>query len=134
MRRRPVITDFTCEYVNEIGAKLAGRSVEELIGRPVSEVSAGSLESVLFDRCREVLDSGRPWQEQISTPGSSPGNGPVWDVKVVRVELDSVAVSYREITEQIRQHSKLEHAAQEAGDAAQRAAQLQHTPLGPVRA
>src|SRR5690348_10667703 len=82
------IVDFVCEYVNEIGAKLAGRTVEELIGRPISAVSRESMEWGLFDQYREVAEGGRPWRQQLS----SPVTGQAWDLKIVGVELGFVAV------------------------------------------
>jgi PAS domain-containing protein len=115
------IVDFTCEYVNETGAKLAGRTAEELVGRRVSEVSPGSQEWGLFDRYRVVADGGRPWREQLN----SQVTGQVWDLKIVCVELGFVAVSYREITEQIGQQEQLEHAVEQARAAADRTAHLQ---------
>jgi PAS domain-containing protein len=95
------ITDFTCEYVNEVGAKLTGRTAEELIGRPISEVSPGSAELGLFDRYRQVAEGGRSWREQFA----SPGTGQFWEIKIVRVEFDIISVSYREVTEQVSRRS-----------------------------
>jgi PAS domain-containing protein len=116
-----VIADFSCEYVNEIGAKLAGRTVEDLIGRLVSEVSPASLESGLFDRYRQVAEGGRPWRQQFTAQAS----GQVWDLKIVHVEMGFVAVSYREITEQMGHQEQLERVAEQAQAAAARAAHLQ---------
>ncbi len=116
-----VIVDFTCEYVNEIGAKLTGRTAEDLIGRPVSEVSPGSTEYGLFDRYRQVAEGGRPWLQQFS----SAVTGQVWEIKIVRVDLGFVAVSYREITEQVGQQEQLQRAAEEARAAAARTERLQ---------
>ncbi len=117
-----VITDFTCEYVNEVGAKLAGRTAEDLIGRRVTEVSPGSIEHGLFNRYRQVAEGGQAWRERFS----SPVTGQVWEIKIVQVETGFVAISYREVTDQIGQQERLEHAAEQARVSAGRAAQLQH--------
>jgi serine phosphatase RsbU (regulator of sigma subunit)/PAS domain-containing protein len=115
------IVDFRCEYVNEIGAKLAGRTVEDLVGRRVSAVSPGSLEWGLFDRYRAVAEGARPWRQQLT----SQVTGQVWDLKIVCVEVGFVAVSYREITEQIGQQELLEQAVEQARAYAARTAHLQ---------
>jgi serine phosphatase RsbU (regulator of sigma subunit)/PAS domain-containing protein len=116
-----VIVDFICEYVNEIGAKLSGHTAEDLIGQRVSALSPGSEEYGLFDRYREVADGGRPWRQQLT----SPVTGQVWEIKIVRVEMGFVAVSYREITEQVSRQEQLEQAAKQARAAAERTEQLQ---------
>jgi serine phosphatase RsbU (regulator of sigma subunit)/PAS domain-containing protein len=115
------ITDFVCEYVNEIGAKLAGRTAEDLVGRLVSEVSPGSGKYGLSDRYRQVAEGGQPWRQHFPTPAT----GQVWEIKIVRVERGFVAVSYREITEQMDRQNELERAAEQAHTAAEHAARLQ---------
>ena len=115
------ITDFTREYVNQIGAKLAGRTVEDLVGRRVSEATSGTVELGLLEHYREVADGGEVWQRQI-TSGST---GQAWEVKVVRVDLEVVAVSYRDITEQAAQQRQLTRSAEQLRAAADRTARLQ---------
>jgi hypothetical protein len=99
-----VVVDFTCEYVNEVGAKLAGCTAEDLIGRLVTEVSPGSFTHGLFDRYREVAEGGRPWRQQFTSAVTAQA----WEIKIVRVELGFVAVSYREVTEQVNHQEELE--------------------------
>ena len=115
------IVDFTREYVNQIGAKLAGSTVEELVGRRVSEVSSRTVEFGLFERLREVADGGETWQQQLASRTTAQ----VWEVKVGRVDVDVVAVSYRDITEQVDQQEQLAHSAAQVRLAAERTAALQ---------
>ncbi|MCA2216581.1 SpoIIE family protein phosphatase [Jidongwangia harbinensis] len=114
------IADFTRVYVNQIGAKLAGSSAEELIGRRV-RADSDTLEPGLFEQLRAVAESGEVWQQQIAPPSS----GQVWELRAVRVEQDFVAVSYREITEQVRQQQQLARNAEQIRAAAERTAALQ---------
>jgi serine phosphatase RsbU (regulator of sigma subunit)/PAS domain-containing protein len=115
------IVDFTREYVNQIGAKLAGSTVEELVGRRVTEDSLGTVEYGLFERYREVADSGEPWQEQVASRTSAL----VWELKVARVDDGVVAVSYRDVTEQVDQQDQLAHSAAQVRAAAERTTALQ---------
>ncbi len=124
------ITDFVCDYVNQLGAKLAGRTAEDVIGHRLSEVSPGSWDNGLFDRYRQVAATGEPWREQRTFPEV----GQVWEVKIARAGAGapSVAVSFREVTGQVAQErhlaavaAKAEEAAARATDAAARATALQ---------
>jgi serine phosphatase RsbU (regulator of sigma subunit)/PAS domain-containing protein len=115
------IIDFTCEYVNQVGAKLIGNTVEETLGRPVSEVSPMLVECGLLDRYREVAERGEPWGEQITARAT----GQVWEVKAVRVTDGFVAVSYRDVTEQAGQQGEILRAADLARAAAERTTALQ---------
>ncbi|TDC41931.1 SpoIIE family protein phosphatase [Micromonospora sp. KC213] len=115
------IAAFTREYVNQIGAKVAGRTVEELVGHRVSETSASSTELGLLPFFRQVADGGEPWQQQLT----SPTTGQVWELKVTRVDVDVVAVSYRDVTEQVGHQLQLESIAAQVRAAATRTAALQ---------
>ncbi len=114
------IVDFDCEYVNQLGAKLAGRAVEDVIGRRLSEVSPNSWDNGMFDRYRTVATTGEPWRQELSYPHVSQ----VWEVKIGRADIDAVAVSFREITEQVDQQEQLRVAAAQAEQAAARASAL----------
>src|SRR4051812_35995620 len=48
------IVDFVCEYVNQIGAKLADRSPEDVIGLRLSVLAPPAGDLDLLERCREV--------------------------------------------------------------------------------
>ncbi len=120
VRDGDTIVDFTFEFVNQIGAKLVGRAVEEFIGRPFREISPATVEFDLLDRYRQVAEGGAPWRGQLSTPAG----GPVWELKAVRVAADFVAVSYRDATEQVGQQQKLLRAAALARQAAEQTAAL----------
>ncbi len=115
------IVDFTREFVNQIGAKLAGSTVEDLVGRRVTEAPSGTLELGLFERYREVADGGEPWQQQVTSRTSAQ----VWELKIARVDVDVVAVSYRDVTEQVDQQQQLALSAARIRAAADRTAALQ---------
>jgi serine phosphatase RsbU (regulator of sigma subunit)/PAS domain-containing protein/anti-sigma regulatory factor (Ser/Thr protein kinase) len=115
------IDDFVCEYVNQIGAKMSGRSQEELVGRRMRDLSPRSVEAGLLDRCREVAETGMAWRQEMTDPV----NGLVWEIKVVRADIDFVAVSYRDITDRVHQRERIESSEAEARRAAERTESLQ---------
>ncbi|MEV4510900.1 SpoIIE family protein phosphatase [Dactylosporangium sp. NPDC049525] len=131
------IVDFVCEYVNQIGAKLAGHSPEDVIGHRLSDISPDSWASGLFASYRTVAESGEPWRQHLTYPDV----GQVWEIKIGRAEAGFVAVSFREITEQVEQRQQLaassdsaQRAAARAEDAATRAAALQSVTTALVAA
>jgi serine phosphatase RsbU (regulator of sigma subunit)/PAS domain-containing protein len=124
------IVDFTCEYVNQIGVKLVGRTVEEFVGRRLSEVSPGTVEYGLFERLRAVAEGSEPWRDQLTSAATAQ----VWELKAVRVEPGFVAVSYREITEQVDQQKQLALSAEQVRVAADRTSALQDVTAALVAA
>jgi serine phosphatase RsbU (regulator of sigma subunit) len=115
------IVDFTCEYVNQIGAKLSGRTPEELIGRRVREISPRSVETGLLTRCVEVAESGAPWRREVDNTESDQ----VWEIKISRADQDYVAVSYRDVTERVKQQERIARSESQARRSAERTASLQ---------
>jgi GAF domain-containing protein/PAS domain-containing protein len=115
------IVDFTREYVNQIGAKLAGRSIEDLIGRRIAEQPYSAAEAALVPYLSTVAETGDTWHHQVTSPSTAQ----VWELKAVRVDTGVVAVSYRDVTEQVDHERQLEHSAAQARAAAQRTTALQ---------
>jgi serine phosphatase RsbU (regulator of sigma subunit) len=115
------IVDFTREYVNQFGAKLAGRTVEDLIGRGIVEQPSGAGDVVLFPQLRAVAETGDTWHHQVTSRATAQ----VWEVKAVRIDGGFVAVSYRDITEQVDQQRELQRSVALARAAADRTTALQ---------
>ncbi|MDT5041904.1 MAG: hypothetical protein QOE51_2889 [Actinoplanes sp.] len=115
------IVDFTREWVNQIGAKLAGRVVEDLLGRGILEQPSGPADVALFPHLRAVVETGDTWQQQLTAPSAAQ----VWELKAARVDADTVAVSYRDITEQVDQQRQLEQSVTQTRAAADRTSALQ---------
>ncbi|MDG6107143.1 SpoIIE family protein phosphatase [Dactylosporangium aurantiacum] len=113
------IVDFVCDYVNQLGAQLAGRAAEAVIGRKLSDISPGSWDSGLFDRYRSVAETGGTIREQRAFPRA----GQVWEIKIARAGAGTpaVAVSFREVTDQVEQERHLAAVAEKAEEAAARA-------------
>src|SRR5690242_20199756 len=61
------IVDFTREYVNQVGAKLAGRSVEDLIGHRLAAQPSNATEAGLVPYLRAVAETGETWQHQVTS-------------------------------------------------------------------
>lgn len=113
--------DFVIEFVNQTGAKLAGRSVEDLVGRRARDISSSGVEAGLLDRCVEVLRTGAAWQREMP----SADGAQTWEIKISRADADHVAVSYRDITERVLQQQRISHGEAQARYAAERTAALQ---------
>ncbi|GIE28683.1 hypothetical protein Ait01nite_017280 [Actinoplanes italicus] len=124
------ITDFECEYVNQLGAKLTGRHVEDVIGHRLSEISPDSWPSGLFDRYRTVAASGEPWRQELTYPEIDQ----VWEIKVGRTAGGHVVVSFREITEQVDRQRQLAESVERAEHAAARARSLESVTAALVAA
>jgi serine phosphatase RsbU (regulator of sigma subunit)/PAS domain-containing protein len=115
------IVDFTCEYINQVGAKLAGRTTEEIIGRRMSDISTTAVESGLLDRCREVAETNSTSRQQIVFAET----GQIWEIKIGRVDIGFVAMSYRDVTASVAQQEQVARSAAQAREAAERNAVLQ---------
>ncbi|MEV6490899.1 SpoIIE family protein phosphatase [Actinoplanes sp. NPDC051633] len=115
------IIDFTREYVNQFGAKLAGRTAEDLIGRGIVEQPSGAGDIRLFRHLRAVAETGDTWHEQVTASATAQ----VWEVKAVRIDGRFVAVSYRDITEQVDHQRELQRSVAQARAAADRTTALQ---------
>jgi serine phosphatase RsbU (regulator of sigma subunit)/PAS domain-containing protein len=124
------IIDFVCEYVNQLGAKLAGQNVEDVIGHRLSEISPESWDNGLFERYRTVAAGGEAWRQELSYPEISQ----VWEVKIGRAGDGSVAVSFREITEQVDRQRQLADSVARAEHAASRARALEQVTAALVAA
>jgi len=124
------IVDFVCDYVNQVGAKLTGRSVEEVIGRRLSEITPEAWTDGLFDRYRHVAQTGQPWQQELDYPAI----GQVWEVKMGRDGTGSVAITFREITEQVNRHRELAANVARAEQSAARAKALESATTALVAA
>jgi PAS domain-containing protein len=116
-----LIVDFVCEYVNQLGAKLTGHAIEDMIGHPLSDITPDSWDNDLFDRYRTVATGGEAWRQELVYPEI----GQVWEVKIGRAGDGRVAVSFREITEQIGRQRELAESAARAEHAAARARALE---------
>jgi serine phosphatase RsbU (regulator of sigma subunit) len=120
------IVEFVREYVNQVGAKLAGSTVEQLVGQRLTV----ALGLGLFERLRDVAEGGEPWQDQFVAPGTAQ----VWDLKIVRIDDGIVVASYRDVTELVGHQRELEHSAAQTRAAADRTVALQEVTAALVAA
>ena len=70
---------------------------------------------------RAVAETGVPWLQQLPYPDI----GQVWEIKIGRASDDFVAISFREVTEQVGQQDRLARSVTRAEQAAARATALQ---------
>src|SRR5262245_16023356 len=93
------VVDFVVTYVNEVGAKLTGRDVRDLVGSRVTELAHRPAAVALLQRLVGVAETGAPYLDEVGELS----HGAVWEVKASRVAPDVVAVAYRDVTERVRQ-------------------------------
>ena len=113
------VLDFRCEYVNRAGAALTGHTVEQMVGAPLREVSSAA--SSLFPHLCAALAADTPWRDRIHYPDVDR----YWEINVSRAEAGRVAVSFRDITDQVRLQADTEAGARTARQRAMRIAGLQ---------
>ncbi len=98
------VVDFEFEYVNPAAAKVAGRSVDEMIGRRLLEIFPGHLPAGIFDSYVRVWQTGEPHDLELfyDTDGV---NG--W-FRSMAIRLDDgVAVSIGDVSERKRAEAAL---------------------------
>src|SRR4051795_5718440 len=71
------IVDFTLEFVNQVGAKLAGRAVEDLIGQRIVARPSGATQVELVPHLRTVAETGEAWHHQLTSADTAQ----VWQLK-----------------------------------------------------
>lgn len=90
------ITDFTFEYANDAGAKIAGRSVDELIGGGLLDILPGNKDEGLFDGYVSVVETGDPFKTTVYYAHEGID---LW-IRVSAIKLDDgFAVSFSDVTE-----------------------------------
>lgn len=100
------IVDFEWEYSNNAGAKIAGKPIEELIGKTLLSVLPGNKEEGLFDAYLEVVNTGQPFRQ---TSHYEHDELSLW-ISISAIKLaDGFAVSFRDVTKQklAEQHREL---------------------------
>ncbi len=101
------IEDFVWRMINPRAEAVIGRPAAELLGRRMTEELPGTLEAGLFEACAEVVDTGRPFQQEFQRDRDE---GPQWfRVSVFKLE-DGVTVTFYDVTERIRAERALEQA------------------------
>lgn len=89
------IVDFEWEYVNDAGAAITERPVDELIGNRMLDVLPGNKQTDLFDAYIDVVETGDPFKQ--TTHYDHDGIS-LW-VSISAIKLnDGFAVSFRDVT------------------------------------
>ena len=123
------VVDFEVTYANEVGAKLSGRDMRDLVGHRLVELTPHVLFGMV-DRYREVVESGTTYLDQLGDPD----HGAVFETKATRVADDVVALSFRDITDRARQGRRVVASEAAARAAAARTAALQSATAALARA
>lgn len=103
-----IIADFEWEYANEPGAKIAGRTVDTLIGNTLLTVLPGNKDEGLFDAYVDVVENGQPYK---STTFYKHDALSLW-IEVSAIKLgDGFAVSFSDVTKRKNAEADLAHSA-----------------------
>ncbi len=101
------IVDFRFSYVNANGEKKLGKLRQELVGQMLSEVRPNIAASGLFERYKQVVESGTPLAEELKV--TDEGVVPHWIATQVVKLGDGIVVRDRDVTEErARQHQIVE--------------------------
>lgn len=93
------IFDFEWEFANEPGAKIAGRSVEDLLGCRLLSVLPGNKNEGLFDAYVGVVNSGQPFETTVFYDHDDLS---LW-IEISAIKLgDGFAVSFSDVSERKR--------------------------------
>lgn len=115
------LVDFDFSYVNDIGAKLGGLTLSEMVGSRVSEVWPSVVEAGLLARYTAVAETGETYLAEYLDPVLNT----VWEIKATRIAPDVVALSYRDATPRVRQQEQIADSEAQAREVAGRMAALQ---------
>jgi GAF domain-containing protein/anti-sigma regulatory factor (Ser/Thr protein kinase) len=115
------VVDFEFTYVNDVGAKLSGHTLSELVGGRLTEVWPAVVEAGLLSRYTAVAESG----ETYLTEHLDSALGLVWEIKATRIAADVVALSYRDVTSRVRQQEQIAESEAQARQMAGRMSALQ---------
>jgi diguanylate cyclase (GGDEF)-like protein/PAS domain S-box-containing protein len=101
------IVDFRFSYVNANGEKELGMLRQELVGRMLSDVRPNLVASGLFERYKQVVDSGTPLADELKLKDEA--EVPHWVATQVVKLGDGIVVRDRDVTEErARQHQIVE--------------------------
>ncbi len=96
------IVDFEIEFANVAALTSTGRSADATVGQRVRELYPGLVPSGLFERFRQVVETGVPWEEQRFAFRDRAADGREvsgwWSVQVMQVDDGYLAAS-RDVTE-----------------------------------
>jgi PAS domain S-box-containing protein len=125
------IIDFAWQYLNTAAARRVGRSVADLLGRPISNVLPRSwLEHGVFDRYMGVAERGEVHEFEFL---SSRDGAPSW-LHVVASPIDGyVAVWFADITDRKQQELELRNADRRKDEFLATLAHELRNPLAPIR-
>jgi serine phosphatase RsbU (regulator of sigma subunit) len=113
------IVDFEFTFANEAALRATGRTLDALVGRRACELYPNWREAGMFDRFRQVVETGVPLVAErlpfrdVATDGRQVEG--FWNIQVVKLD-DGYLSSSRDVTDVV----EAERIAQEAREAAER--------------
>ncbi|MBJ7354002.1 MAG: PAS domain S-box protein [Thermoleophilaceae bacterium] len=98
------IIDFCCEFINSPGAASVGMNREHMVGKRLSELFPGRLESGLLGEYAKVVETGQPMFREAIDYINVLGEETLVRAFDIRVsKLDSgIQVTWRDITDRVR--------------------------------
>ncbi|MDW3195437.1 MAG: PAS domain-containing protein [Cytophagales bacterium] len=93
---RQQIVDFEWLFVNQEACQMVGRPSQELLGQKLLELFPGNKEAGLFDRYREVTETGKPATFEQFYPGENLNRW--FRISTVKLE-DGFTVTFQDISD-----------------------------------
>lgn len=124
------VTDFVWEFINPRGAAVMQRSVNELLGAPLSDVLSGWQRRRTFTELLRVADGGESRDVELGAAVDRPES---W-VHIIATPFEGrVAVWFADITERKRQEWMLRQADRRKDEFLATLAHELRNPLAPIR-
>lgn len=98
------IIDFRTDFINDAGAASVGMTRREMIGRSLSEVFPGRLESGLMDDYVAVVETGDPVFREAVDYINVLGEETLvraFDIRIAKLD-DGIQITWRDITDRVR--------------------------------
>jgi len=101
------IIDIRYEYINRAGSKIIQKPKETYLGQTLAESSTNLDRMPIIQQVIRLINTGQPLiQENFESPFS----GMIIDLQAFRLSQDELAVSWRDVTERVRQQKALQEA------------------------
>lgn len=99
------IADFRWSYVNDAGARIAGKPRDWFVGRSLLEEMPGNREEGLFDAYARVVETGEPWRREFTYQHE----GLDLYIRAICAKVDDgIAISFVDLSERRRSEMRVQ--------------------------
>ena len=93
------IVDFLATYANAALERISGMRIDEIVDHRLLDFVPAFREGGPFDAYRNVVETGEPWEQEVSSTASSAASASpaVFEMRAVKLG-DGILVTYRDMT------------------------------------